>query len=327
MSTIPQNNDENQEIDLSAISKKIGSFFEEISTKIFKSILFFKKNIVVISILLLSGLALGIYLDIVKKTYLNEIIVTPNYGSTDYLYSKVNLLNSKIEEGDTLFLKNVVGIKKAEYFSKITIIPIIDVYKFIDSKPENFEFIKLLGEDGDIKKIVREDLTSKNYPFHSISFETKKKFGDKDALTPILDYINNSDYFKKVQKETLFNLNSKIAQNDSIINQIDGFLNGFSDKINSNQKSDKLIYYNENTQLNDVIKTKETLINEKGTLRLKLVNSDKIVKEISIVTNIEKLNGINGNKKFLVPLIFLSLFLFYGFFKSFYKKQLLKIKN
>ena len=270
---------------------------------------------------------MGIYLDIVKKTYLNEIIVTPNYGSTDYLYSKVNLLNSKIEEGDTLFLKNVVGIKKAEYFSKITIIPIIDVYKFIDSKPENFEFIKLLGEDGDIKKIVREDLTSKNYPFHSISFETKKKFVDKDALTPILNYINNSDYFKKVQKETLFNLNSKIAQNDSIINQIDGFLNGFSDKINSNQKSDKLIYYNENTQLNDVIKTKETLINEKGTLRLKLVNSDKIVKEISIVTNIEKLNGINGNKKFLVPLIFLSLFLFYGFFKSFYKKQLLKNKN
>jgi len=43
MSTNTQNND-NQEIDLSQVSRKIGDFFEGISTKIFKAILFFKRN-------------------------------------------------------------------------------------------------------------------------------------------------------------------------------------------------------------------------------------------------------------------------------------------
>jgi hypothetical protein len=49
--------------------------------------------------------------------------------------------------------------------------------------------------------------------------------------------------------------------------QIDAVLNGFSSSVNRNQQSDKLVYYNENTQLNDVIKTKEALIYRQGVLR------------------------------------------------------------
>ena len=43
MSSIPQNNN-NQEIDLSQIYKKIGVFFENIPTAIFRIFLFFKKK-------------------------------------------------------------------------------------------------------------------------------------------------------------------------------------------------------------------------------------------------------------------------------------------
>jgi hypothetical protein len=45
-----------------------------------------------------------------KKVYDHELIVQPNFGSTDYLYSKVELLASKINERDTVFLKSI-GIK------------------------------------------------------------------------------------------------------------------------------------------------------------------------------------------------------------------------
>ena len=168
MSTTPQNTD-NQEIDLSQISKKIGGFFENISTKIFKAFLFFKRNIIWVGILFALGAGIGIYLDKTSKVYDNQIIVCPNFGSTDYLYSKIELINSKISDADTLFLKDVIGLKEPKKFKKITIIPITDVYKFIDNKEQNFELIKLLAEDGDIKKIVNESLTSKNYPYHLTS--------------------------------------------------------------------------------------------------------------------------------------------------------------
>jgi hypothetical protein len=152
MSATPQNND-NQEIDLSLVSKKIGSIFENLFTQIFKGFLFFKRNILWVGILFVLGAGLGFYLDKTSKSYDNQLIVIPNFGSTDYLYAKIDLINSKIEEGDTVFLKNVLQLKEPRTIKKIEIKPITDVYKFIDNKAQNFELIKLMAEDGDIKTV------------------------------------------------------------------------------------------------------------------------------------------------------------------------------
>ena len=325
MSTASQNID-NQEIDLSQISKKIGTFFEGLSFKIFKGILFIKKNIFTVSILFLFGAILGFYIDTTNKRYDNQIIVTPNFETTDYLYSKVDLINSKINEGDTLFLKNVIGINEPKKLTKISVEPIVDVYKFINNSDKNFEFIKLLSEDGDIKKIVDENLTSKNYPYHIIKFSTSKITTDEKTVKPILAFINNSDYYKRNQKEYLNNIRIKIKENDSIISQINNILNSFKNKVNATQQSEKLIYYNENTQLNDVIKTKNELVNEQGVHRIELVNLDKIIKENSSTINIKNVKGSNGKMKLIIPFALFFFFLIFGFIKSFYKNQLAKSK-
>jgi hypothetical protein len=55
------NNQEDQEIDLMQISKKIGSFFQNINTFLFNCIQFFVKNAIVISILLVIGVGVGFY--------------------------------------------------------------------------------------------------------------------------------------------------------------------------------------------------------------------------------------------------------------------------
>ena len=68
MSAKSQNND-NQEVDLSQISKKIGNFFENISTSIFRGFLFFRRNIIWVGILFLIGAGLGYYLDKTTKIY------------------------------------------------------------------------------------------------------------------------------------------------------------------------------------------------------------------------------------------------------------------
>ena len=74
MSTNTQN-DDNQEIDLSQISRKIGDFFEGIATKIFRVILFFKRNIIWVGILFVLGAGLGFYLDKTTKVYEHQIVV------------------------------------------------------------------------------------------------------------------------------------------------------------------------------------------------------------------------------------------------------------
>lgn len=326
MSATPQNKD-SQEIDLSQISKKIGDFFENLSTRIFKVFLFFKRNIIWIGVLFILGAGLGVYLDKTAKVYDNQLIVCPNFGSVDYLYSKVELINSKIEDKDTLFLKNVVGIKDPKDLKEITIVPIPDVYKFIENKDANFELIKLMAEDGDVKKVVNEKLTSKNYPFHMISFTTLGKTSEAESIVPLMKFFNDSDYYKMIQKQFLNNIKIKMTENDSTITQINGFLNAFKGSVNGSQKSDKLVYYNENSQLNDVIKTKDLLVYEQGTHRIELVNLDKVVKDNSYTLNVRNNKSVNGKMKLVLPLLFVGLFVLAGLMKSYYRNQMAKLNT
>jgi hypothetical protein len=184
----------------------------------------------------------------------------------------------------------------------------------------------LLAEDGDIKKIVNETLTSKNYPYHLISYSTNGLTSDEATTKPLMAFLNNSEYFLKVYKEYNKNITIKMAKNDSIISQIDAFLNSFNNTVNGSQKSDKLIYYNENSQLGDIIKTKDALLNEQGIHRLELVNLDKIIKDSSITLNIKNTKKINGKMKLVLPLFFVGMFIFFSFLKRYYNNQMAKIK-
>ena len=320
MSTkVPQNNDE-QEIDLIQISKKINDFFERINRSIFRGIQFFVRNWIIILILVIVGFGFGLFLDKTQKQYESEIIVRPNFESVDYLYSKIDLLNSKVKENDTVFLKSI-GIMNSLEIKKIELEPIIDIYKFIDNNEQNLELLKLMAEYGDLKTVVKETTTSKNYLFHNITISTNTKENSNSYVQAVLKYLNISSYYKEVQKIRIENIKQKIKENIIIIAQIDGILNEFSNTSSNLKKSDKLVYYNENTQLNDIIKTKETLGKEIGNLKFELLNSDKIIKENSVVLNVQKDRTLNNKFKFIFPLLFIIGFSMITFYIKFYKSQ------
>jgi hypothetical protein len=327
MSTnVPEHKPEDQEIDLADISNKIAGLFQNFNTFLFRCIQFFIKNRFVIAVLLLIGFGSGFYLDINNKTYDHQVVVTPNFKSTDYLYSKIDLINSKIIEGDTIFIKDSIGLKDPKTLKGIKIEPITDVYKFIEDKAGNFELIKLMAQDGDIKKILEDNLTSKNYTNHEIVINTNRLISNESIIQPILNFLNQSSYFHKVQIEELKNAQIELSQNDTIISQIDAILNGFSNSMNRNQQSDKLVYYNENTQLNDVIKTKEEVILQQGILRVDLIGMDKIIKKNSLTLNKVHNSLIGGKLKLVLPTVLILFFILSSLFVNFYKKQSRKLK-
>ncbi len=332
MSANTQNN-QDQEIDLSLLTKKIAGLFESFLGFIFNCILYVKKNIIILGLLFVVGAVLGYLSDDSNNKYESAIIVSPNFGSTDYVYDKVALLNAKIGQNDSTFLKSF-GINPKK-IALIEIEPIIDIYNFVNNRAsesannaqnsQNFELVKLLSEDGDIKKVIKDELTSKNYSHHNIHIVTRGLASDKSTIDPVLAYLNKSDFYEKYQKTYVDNINIKMKQNEVIINQIDGVLNQFSSNSANNQKSEKLVYYNENTQLNDIINTKNILINENGYQRNQLVSLDKIVKENSRIINVKNTKGL-GNKLMLVlPIFFIFVFVCYKFFVAFYRKQAAKL--
>ena len=323
MSANSQNDIKDQEIDLSILIKKIGLFFNNIKRAVFNVINFFIKNILIVIILFIVGIGLGIFMDNFHKEYENQIIVQPNFGSTDYLYSQINLIQSKIKEEDTEFFKSI-GIRDLKTIKTIQINPIIDVNKFINANSDqSFELLKLMTENGDIRKILEDKVINKYYSSYLINVTTTKLIDKEEVITPILNFLNENEYYKKIQKANIENIGFKFKANDLIIAQIDGFVNSFSNNSNVNNKSDKLVYYNENTHLNEVIETKNKLVQEQGNLRLELVNNDKIIKDNSTILNIENNKSINGKLKLILPILFIFIFIVIVNFISFYKKQLL----
>jgi hypothetical protein len=326
-------NSDHQEIDLTMISNKINGFFSGIGSSIYRSIEFFKRNLLITAILLISGGGLGTYLDTNNETYDSKIIVKPNFGSTDYLYTKIDLLDSKIKNRDTLFLKSI-GIENPKNIIKIEINPIVDIYNLVNynqknataiTNTQNFELVKLLAEDGDINKVIKDKATSKNYYWHTINFVTRGFATEERTVKPILDFLNNNSYFEKIKKINIENIKVNIKKDEEMILQINTLLDKFSTA--SGQKSDKLVFYNENTELNEVLKTKQALVYGIGTQKEQLVDYDNIIKNNSSILNIKNTESFNGKLKLVLPLLFIFGFVFIRLFSKFYKKQALKAQQ
>lgn len=335
MNTPLNNTNDNQEIDLSQISKRIGKGYQSFLGWIFNCIQFLIKNIIYLFILGFLGLLIGYFLDKGNKTYKHEVYVQPNFGSTNLLYSKIDLLESKIKERDTVFFKSI-GIKNPKSISLIEIEPIIDIYGFVNERTntvsnaqntQNFELLKLLSESSDINEIIKDDVTGRNYGAHIINITTKGKIKREEFIDPILNYLNDEEFYEKIQKENIANLTIKIVKNEEIIKQIDNILEEFASKTTSNQKSDKLVYYNENTELNEIIRTKNELIISQGQYRLELVSISKIIKDKSIVLNIKDVKSIFLKMKFILPFLFILVFIIFGRIRLFYQKQSIKYKE
>jgi len=251
------------------------------------------------------------------KVYNHEISVIPNFGSNEYLYKKIEQIDTKLREEDETFFKEL-GIKKYEDVVGIEIEAYPAIYNFVNNKEQanNFELIKLMAEDGNIDKIMKEEITSKNYYHHKISIKTKGMFKKEEFITPVLNYLNNNSYFEIQQKVYQKNLADKIILNDSLIKQIDNLI-----VLLSSNNSSGTISISEKNSILELVEKKDRLILEKQYLLTNENIFDKIIKEESSIINIRDYKPLLLNNKILFPLALILLYLLSYFLFNTYKKQ------
>ena len=333
MSQNTTNQTDDQEIDLGLLIKKVNGFFGNISLVIFKGLLFLKRKSLILISLFVIGVATGYFLDQTNKTYDSEVIVSPNLGGTDYLYSKIDLLASKLKEKDVAFFKSI-GVKNPKQITLIEIEPIIDIYSFVNNNTaiaanaentQNFELMKLLAEDSDIEKVMKDKITSKNYPHHKIHIETNSKISNKELIQPILKFLNTDKYLNEILTISKENIKIKMKKNEELITQMDSLIKILTINLSKNQKNSNLVYNNENNQFNALFDLKNSLINEIGSQRIALVNSNLVIKDISTVVNVKNTKTLNDKLKFILPIVLIMMFIFYSLFSSFYRRQAKKL--
>ena len=81
------------------------------------------------------------------------------------------------------------------------------------------------------------------------------------------------------------------------------------------------MFKNDNSELNDLIKQKNELIEKIDEEKLNLISQNKIIKENTIVYNKINDKGIANKLKFLFPLLFIFLFFVINYLKYLNKKS------
>lgn len=316
-------NSQDQEIDLGQIGAGIKKLLNSILNTIFDFIFFIKKKIIVIVILFVLGVVLGFYADRTPN-YTQDITVIPNFGSNEYLYKKIDFLNSRIIEKDDQFFKSI-GVVNYDKIGKIEIKAINGIFGFVNMRnnEQNFELIKLMAEDGNIDEIIKNDITSKNFYFHNITFKTEEQINQKEIVDPIVNYLQENTFYKKQQKIFQENLREKIQFNDSLIHQIDGLII----KLTSNSSSGSSISISEKNGVSELINKKDELIKESQNLKVNLHEYEEIIKVQNISLNNVNNQGTNNKMKLILPFLFVFIYLaFYGFILL-YKKQLVRVNS
>jgi hypothetical protein len=178
-----------------------------------------------------------------------------------------------------------------------------------------------MAEDGNLKEIIKEDFTSKNYYSHNITISTSEKINQKEIIEPILKYYQENKFYQKQQFIHQENIDEKIKFNDSLVKQIDGLIIKLSDP-----KSSSNVTISENSSITALINKKDELIKESQNLKLNKGEYEQIIKVINISSNNLNSKGLNNKMKLLLPFLFVFLYLIVYSFNRLYKKQLERIK-
>lgn len=302
-------NNEYSEIDLAEIPKRIGGFFNVIYNKWIGLLFFIIKKAKIIVPLFILGFALGIYLDSKPASYKHEVIVYPNFESIDYLYSKVEYINSRIKLGDTLFLKEL-NIHKKLKLSSIKIIPISDPFLMVTEKKEYLDLVKLLIDGSDMDKLLASEIMTRKFKSHKIEFITKEKIESENLMIEnVLNYLNQNEYFESKRKQEVENIQSSLAEYKVMNEQADEVLKSINNRNSSMQKNDQISINNEYISYNEVLKVKEEMIENKNKMAIDLVMYDKTIKDIITAKNLVGNKHFKGFSKFVIPFLFIFLYL------------------
>jgi len=324
-------NDPNGEIDLGQVSAKVKGYFTRVNDSFFDWIIFVKRNIIVISIIVIIGAALGFYMDSGPKLYSQKVIVHPNFESVDYLYEAVDEIEVKIKQHDTVFLKSI-GIAHPKQIAKIEIEPVVDIYNFMnktegeqkEDRDRKLAIFELIAENGSMKDVLTDPITSKNYENHLITITSKDKAKQSQIVEPVMAYLNSNPYFKQKQDEYINNVNLKLVSNDSSIKQVDRVIDYLTDA--GRKPSGSSVYYNETTDVADMMHFKNMLVVEQGKLRLSKTDYTDIIKERGVMLNEKSKNAVAGRMKFIIPVLFFMIFVIFAMLRSYYRSQTEKRK-
>ena len=310
------NTNPSDEIDLGQLFQMIGDVFNRIFRSFLRLFLYLKKNVLILLGLVILGGAIGFGLNkIVDKKLKTEVIVKPNLDSRNYLYEVVSEIQSNIKAKDTLFFKDLdISIENLKGFN-ITVESLGDTRKNVEQGMEYLELLKgFEGSSEAISDIVRAEILSKSTLInHKITFYFKDAVIGQEYARKLMAYINSNEYFMELIDVYNENAEERIKQNTALVEQIDGLISSYGDKLSSTDNSPTpqgTISFDteEKINLRALFDLKNSLLKDMESKKVELETRTEAVKVINFGKPQPITNPVFQKNIILFPLILLGIF-------------------
>ncbi len=298
------------EIDLGVVFGEIKRLFISFLKAFFSIFIFIYKHKFVLIVLLVSGIIAGYFWDKVSKPdYKSNLTLVTNYSSTDYLYSKIEALESKIKQEDSIYLQQVFG-QHYDLVKNVKVEPILDIYKFIAQSEINKEIFELLLDEQDnVDEFLESPINSYNYPYHKVNFIIKGQNHHELISNQFISYINDNKYFNDIKEILVENYEQQLIQNKEVIKQIDNIIESVNQDQNTLIENLK-VSVGEDEMINDLLQKKKDLLINNGQLKTQIQNQQNIIKTVDSNYALEDKEKITKkDKKYLLPLLLVGLYM------------------
>lgn len=232
-----KNTSSSEEVDLGQLFQMIGNGFKKFFNfigNIFKGIfeviihflLFIQKHFLKFAIAAVVGLAIGVYLDIIKQPkYVSTMVVEPNFNSVQQLYNNIHFYNELAEAKDSTALAEALDLtpKEAGRIKEFT----VESYSDENQKVQLFDkFVRSLDTTTqkaiDMEKYLL-NFNSFDARFHTISVTATNNSIAKKIQPSIINSISRNEYFNLQKSISDINIelqdslyNKQIAEIDSL---------------------------------------------------------------------------------------------------------------
>ena len=330
MSTAKNKNEE--EVDLGSLFTVIGngfknffnfiaSIFKGIFHKLILILIFFKLHFIKFTVAVLIGGIVGFFLEKNKEIkFSSNLIVKPNFESTQLLYENINYYNDLVKQQNTKHLASIFKIdsSRAASLRKFEITPLTnsnDIINAYDKFILDVDTLTVKSYDFDN---FEASFTDYDYLVHNI--EVKATVSDifKELENTIINSIEKNTFFTKIKNLTKENLNTK----DSILKanfiEVDSLRNVYMRAIiegaknNSNGTNIDLGGESNATKENDLFEIDRKIIYDLSQTYQDIATKSDVINIISNFKSVgSEIKGITKNLIFIMAALAFLLTLFF----------------
>lgn len=322
-------NQKNEEIDLGQVLSKIGDKFNRLQGRLYDLILLvFKFKFLVLS-LLVVGFVVGYILDgksvDLKRT---EVVVIPNYDSSDFLYRNIENISSLLSKKREEELLQIFGTQHT-LIKGIEINPIYDLRLLIRST-ELMDILKESVKDNRLGWIQEEFEKGRIQKYHSIEIITDEEADAVEIANNLVSFLNSNEFYKQIRLISLENVNFQLEEFDRTLVQIDSVISATTSKKISSIPSSQGFFLNDNSHISSLIEYKSVILEEKFEKLRRYEQKDDVIHLVSVDTNTElKVRRLTSNLKLILPTLlffsFIGIILLVSYVK--YISQFSRLKN